>query len=306
MSFDAIMQHADARMVQTFGDLLADAAQRVTREGVADPGRTAELIGVHVIGLSREQVFADLGRPPTAEECHRLRSLVEDVEAGQPTAYRIGYGSFLGRDFEITRDTLIPRRDTEELVRIVLNQVHRNDLPRLPRILEPGSGCGCVAITIALELPRAGLIATDVSPAALDVAIRNARRHGVDNRIRFVQGNLLAPFGDCEVNRSFDLIVSNPPYARSGQITETDRPSADREPRVALDGGSDGLEFHRRIIGDCHRHLVPGGWIYLEHEADQGLPARRIAGAHKELDSVRTLKDARGRDRVLAARRRLR
>src|SRR5205823_9588122 len=125
-------------------------ADRLADDGVSDPPPTAALIAAHVLGLPRARFEAEADRPPTAEERARLRDLLDHVAAGEPAAYLIGYAPFLGREFEVTRATLIPRRDTEELVRIVLEQVGATPLPERPRVLELGTGSGCVAITLAL------------------------------------------------------------------------------------------------------------------------------------------------------------
>jgi release factor glutamine methyltransferase len=297
------MSRPVASACQTLGELLAAVAQRLADDGVADSPPTAELIAARVLGLPRDRLDAETSRPPTAKEQTRLHGLLDHVAAGEPAAYLIGYALFLGREFEVTRDTLIPRRDTEELVRIVLEQDGARPLPNCPRVLELGTGSGCVAITLGLVLPEAEVIATDISAAALAVAGRNARRHGVDDRVTFVQGDLFEAIALHAAERRFDLIVSNPPYIPAGKINAMGRVVAANEPHLALDGGDDGLGFHRRIIAEAPGYLAPQGWIYLEHEADQGPLARRIGEASDAFEDVRIVKDSGGRDRVLAARR---
>ena len=296
--------HLDAGAPQTLGAFLAAMAPRLADDGVADPPPSAELIAVHVLGLARARFDAEAGRPPSAAEQARLRDLLDQVAAGEPAAYLIGYAPFLGREFEVTRDTLIPRRDTEELVKIVLNEVGAQPLPERPRVLELGTGSGCVAITLALALPAATVVATDLSAAALAVAARNARRHGVDDRVVLVQGDLFEPVARRAAERPFDLIVSNPPYIPTRKIGAMGPAVAAHEPHLALDGGDDGLGFHRRIIAEAPRYLAPGGRIYLEHEADQGPLARQVGAASDAFEEVRICKDRRGRDRALAACRR--
>lgn len=282
---------------------LAAMAEHLADDGVADPPPSAELIAAHVLGLPRARLAAEADRPPTSEEQDRLRVLLDRVTAGEPLAYLLGCAPFLGREFEVTRDTLIPRRDTEELVKIVLDQVRAGPLPARPRLLELCTGGGCVAITLALELPQAELVATDLSPAALDVAWRNVRRHGVTGRVTLAQGDLFAPVARLAAGRPFDLIVSNPPYIPTGEIDAMGRAVAAHEPHLALDGGADGLDFHRRILAEAPRHLAPGGRVFLEHECDQGPAARRIAEALDAYGEVRIFKGSLGRDRVLVARR---
>ena len=171
-------------------------------------------------------------------------------------------------------------------------------------MLELGTGSGCVAITLALRLPEAEVVATDLSAAALAVAGRNARRHSVGERVRFLRGDLFEPVALDAGTRPFDLIVSNPPYIPAGKIPAMGRAAAENEPHSALNGGDDGLAFHRRIMVEAPRYLIPGGQIFLEHERDQGPQARRIGESSDAFEDVRTIKDSGGRDRVLAARRR--
>jgi release factor glutamine methyltransferase len=292
----------DAGAVQTLGEFLAVMAHRLADDGVADPSPSAELIAAHVLGLARERFDAEAPRPPNAEEQARLRDLLDHVAAGEPAAYLIGYALFLGREFEVTRDTLIPRRDTEELVKIILDEVGAQALPDRPHVLELGTGSGCVAITLALVLPGSTVVATDISAAALAVAARNARRHGVDDRVVLVQGDLFEPVGRFAAERPFDLIVSNPPYIPTRKFDAMGRAVAAHEPHLALDGGDDGLGFHRRILAEGPHYVAPGGRIYLEHEADQGPLARRIAEMSDALEEVRILQDSRGHDRALTAR----
>jgi release factor glutamine methyltransferase len=293
--------HSDAGAPQTLGEFLTAMAHRLADDGVADPSPSAELIAAHVLGLAPERFDTEAGRPPNAEEQARLRDLLDHLAAGEPAAYLIGYALFLGREFEVTRDTLIPRSDTEELVKIVLDELGAQPLPDRPHVLELGTGSGCVAITLALELPESTVVATEISAAALAVAARNARRHGADDRVVLVQGDLFEPVAHFAAERPFDLIVSNPPYIPTRKIDAMGRAVAAYEPHLALDGGDDGLGFHRRIIAEAPHYLAPGGRIYLEHEADQGPLARRIAEVSDAFEEVRIIQDSRGRDRALAA-----
>jgi release factor glutamine methyltransferase len=211
--------------------------------------------------------------------------------------------TFLGREFEVTRETLIPRRDTEELVRIALSTIRSRPGPGPLRLLELGTGSGCVAITLVLELPGVSVVATDISAASLAVARRNIRRHGGADRVELAQGDWFEPLTRIASGRPFDGIVSNPPYIPTGRIGAMGRAVAGHEPHLALDGGIDGLAFHRRILAEAPHYLVPGGLVFLEHKGDQGPHARLVGEQTDAFEDVRILKDARGLDRVLAARR---
>jgi release factor glutamine methyltransferase len=289
---------------RSLGRFLEVVAARLADDGVADPPPTAEVIAARLLGLTREQIATEADRPPTLEESDRLGRALDRVAAGEPAAYILGVATFLGREFEVTRDTLIPRRDTEELVRIVLREVGARPWPGRLRLLELGTGSGCVAISLALELPTAAVMATDISAACLGVAERNARWHSVAGRVTLVQGDLFEPVGRLAGGGPFDVIVSNPPYIPTGRIGAMGPAVARHEPHVALDGGADGLDFHRRILAEAPRYLAPGGLVFLEHESDEGTLARRVGEQARGFEAVRILEDSRGLDRVLTARRR--
>jgi len=296
--------HSVKSTSRTLRASLTAMAEHLVEDGVADPHPSAELIAACVLGLSRDGLDAQADRLPTPEEQARLRDLVDRVAGGEPAAYALGGAMFLGRVFEVTRETLIPRRDTEELVRIALREIRSRPRPERLRLLELGTGSGCVAITLALELPGATVFATDISAASLAVARRNLDRHGVADLVLLAQGDLFEPVARLAADRPFDVIVSNPPYIPTGRIGALGRVVAEHEPHLALDGGADGLDFHRRILAEAPRFLATGGRVFLEHESDEGEPARRVGERAEGFEEVRILRDARGLDRVLTARRR--
>jgi len=286
----------------SLGRFLEVTAERLAADGVVDPPPPVGLIAARLLGLTRDRLDTESGRPPTSEESDLLRRALDRIADGEPAAYILGAATFLGREFEVTRDTLIPRRDTEELVRIVLREVRSCPSPGPLRLLELGTGSGCVAITLALELLATTVVATDLGAACLAVAGRNAHRHGIADRMTLAQGDLFEPVARL-ADRPFDVIISNPPYIPTGRIGVLGRAVAEHEPHLALDGGDDGLDFHRRILAEAPRFLAPGGRIFLEHESDEGGIARRIGERAEGFDEVRILRDARGLDRVLTARR---
>jgi release factor glutamine methyltransferase len=289
----------------TLQEMLANV---VARLGAAETGHTRpteEEVAAFVLGGDPLAIGPVPGRPPSAEERRRLDELVRRVEAGEPAAYVLGFGAFWGREFEVSRDTLVPRRDTEELLKIVLEDVRGRPLPDRPLVLELCCGSGCVAITLARELAGAEVVATDLSADALRVAARNVGRHGVEGRVTLAHGDLFEPAIRASGGRPFDLIVSNPPYIPTSGIAAMGRTVAENEPTMALDGGDDGLDFHRRILSEAHRHLAPGGRVFLEHEHDQGDGALAVGLRQADAyEDVRVVKDSAGKDRALAVRRR--
>lgn len=224
------------------------------------PLREARLLLCHVLGVTLAALEAHPERKVSLPDAAAFEALAARRTAGEPIAYLTGRREFYGLDFLVTPDVLIPREETELLVDIALES-------RAARILDLGTGSGCLAIAVAKHLPQAQVTAVDASPAALAVARANAARHGVC--VRFLQGDWFAPLA----GERFDLILANPPY-----VAEADPHLAQGdvrfEPRGALAAGPDGLDDIRRIVAGAPAHLVPGGRLWLEHGYDQ---ARAVA-----------------------------
>ena len=287
------------------GGALDEATAALTDKGVHDPARWAATLVAAVLDVPHVGLPARRAQALTAAQADRLRALVARATPDAPVAYLVGRAPFLDGDFEVTRDTLICKPDTELFVELVLAQVAQEPLPPAPHVLELCAGSGCVAVTFARRLPGARVAATDISPAALAVARRNVARHGLEGRVALGEGDLCAPLPALSEGRPFDLIVSNPPYIPTDRIAGMGRHVADHEPRLALDGGADGLDPHRRILADALPFLAPGGRMFLEHEHYHGPAALALAARHPEYEGARILQDAGGRDRALFARRRV-
>ncbi len=210
-----------------------------------------------------------------------------------PLAYVLGSQPFMGLDIEVTTDVLVPRPETEEVVEEAARLLHSAG-KKAPHILEIGTGAGCVSVALAKSFPDAIVFATDISAAALGLALRNAEKHGCAERIRFVQEDLHRP----EAGRSgwADLVISNPPYIPSG-IVPTLEPEVLNEPRLALDGGPDGLGALRAIIAEAPRHLKPGALLVLEIGFDQG-PAGAAPLKARGFKETAVRPDAQGHERI--------
>jgi release factor glutamine methyltransferase len=258
----------------------------------------------HVLGVARIKLYTDYERPLSERELERVRELVRRAAEHEPIAYLTGVAHFFGLEFEVNRDVLIPRPDTETLVEQVLQLARNQPGMEAPRVLDLCTGSGCIAAAIAHQLKSATVIATDISAGAVTVARRNVQRLGLSERISVEQGDLYGALRHIVDPRPFELIVANPPYIRKAQVAELDRNVRDYEPAAALDGGTDGLDPHRRILTGAPERLTSGGRIYLEIAFDQGDSARQIAQDHQAFGEVRILKDHGGNDRVLTARRR--
>jgi release factor glutamine methyltransferase len=280
----------------TIAALLDWTTRYLEGKGAESARLEAQLLLAHALGYNRTQLYMHPDEIPAEESRARFRELVQQRVKGKPVAYLLGRKEFFSLEFEVTPAVLIPRPDTEWLA---TECVKRARSLGAPRILDVGTGSGCLAVALAQQLEQAQVTATDLSAEALEVARRNAARHKVAERIRFFQGDLLdaVPPGE-----TFDFIVSNPPYIPSAVIDQLDPDVREHEPRLALDGGPDGFLVFDRLIDQTPARLVPGGWLLVEIGAEQEQEGRnrlaRIAGY--QLGA--TVRDLAGRPRVLPAR----
>ena len=274
------------------------------RKSVDQPRLAAELLLAHVLNCPRIKLYTDYERPLSDKQLSDYRQLVQRAAEDEPIAYLTGKAHFFNLEFAVTRDVLIPRPDTETLVENVLQQARHEPGLESPRVLDLCTGSGCIACAIAGHLKGSTVAATEISPAAVEIAKQNVQRLGLSERVTLLQGDLFEPLANLLDPRPFDMIVSNPPYIPSNQIAQLDRSVKEYEPIGALDGGLDGLSFHRRILTEAPPRLRQGGRIYLEIAFDQGEAAMALAAQHPEFEEPRLLKDFGGRDRVLTARKR--
>jgi release factor glutamine methyltransferase len=268
------------------------------------PRLSAELLLSHVLVVPRIKLYTEYERPLTGPELSRMRTLVQRASEEEPIAYLTGRAHFFNLEFEVTRDVLIPRPDTETLVENVLQTVRHQPGMESPRVIDLCTGSGCIAAAIAQHLKTATVLATDISPAAVKAARHNIERLALNDRVTVKEGDLFSPLQHMVDVQPFHLIVSNPPYIRTGDLAGLDRSVREYEPLQALDGGLDGLTLHRRILDEAGNRLLPGGRVYLEIAFDQGDLAREVGEGYDAFDEVRILKDFGGRDRVLTLRRR--
>jgi release factor glutamine methyltransferase len=266
--------------------------------------RWAETLIAAVLDVPHQELAAHAGRTLNPEQRRRFEGIARQASPGAPLAYAIGRAPFMDLDFEVLPDTLIPKVDTELFVGAMLDELARSPLPPEPHVLELCTGSGCLAVFLADRLPEAQVVATDVSREALAVAGQNVLRHDVGDRVALGLGDMWEPVAALAADRLFDLIVSNPPYIPTGEISGMGSHVSEHEPHLALDGGADGLDPHRRILYAAADYLAPGGRLFLEHEWYHGAAARALAERHPgRYEDVRTLPDANGKDRALHARR---
>lgn len=275
----------------------------LTSRRVEDARLTSELLLAHVLGCQRLRLFMEVDRPAAPPELARLRDMVKRVGAHEPVQYVLGEGWFYGRAFEVNRSTLIPRPCTETLVEHVIWHVRNKSgsagVPPAPSILDIGTGTGCIAITLAKEIASARIVATDINDEVLFLAMRNAEKHGVADRIEFRRGSLLDPV---ESQECFDIICSNPPYIPDFEWTDVPRNVKEHEPASALRGGVDGLDIIRPLIAESFRHLNTGGLLAVEFASVQKDEVVRLA-KEAGFASTEVVKDHEQKWRVLLARR---
>ncbi len=236
-----------------WGAELLDESDAPIRNSRAD----ATLLLRHVLGIPHAEIYAYRERPLTTQQTEAFNALIQQRLHGAPMQYLTGEQEFFGLPFRVTPDVLIPRPETEHLVEAAIAHLQHHPAPR---IADVGTGSGIIAVALAHALPRAEIVALDISPAALVVAAQNAHHNGVAERIRFVESDLLTRVA----GETFDAIVSNPPY-----IAESERPTLpvevrDYEPAQALFAGPTGLEFYQRLIPMAYPQLVSGGWLIME------------------------------------------
>lgn len=265
-------------------------------QGSESPRLDAEVLLAHARGCKRIQLYTDYDSVLPDDVRARMRELVKRRAASEPVAYLVGHREFFSLEFEVDRDVLIPRPDTETLVVEALALLKGQERPR---VLDLGTGSGCIAVAIAANHRGAIVTAVDASEAALAVAARNAKRHSVVGRIEFRHGDLFAPVARDE---PFDLIVSNPPYVPAAEIKRLAPDVRDHEPHAALDGGADGLDVIRRIAAGTAPHLVPRGWLLVECSPEQTAEVSDLLTA-AGLAEVIVRQDLSGRGRAVCGRR---
>lgn len=285
---------------QSLQTILRAEAERMRKEGIPSPALETQLLAAFSMGITREELILRLDDEVSYEARMAIESLVSRRVAGEPMAYIRGVKEFWSLELRVDRRVMIPRPDTETLVQSCLDHAAKR-LGREPRlVVDVGTGSGAVACAIARELESAVVVAVDVSAAALGVARSNAEALGLGHRIRFARGDLLTPF---RAGPRFDIIAANLPYIPTGSLAYLPEGIRDFEPRLALDGGHDGLEVIRRLLYDADRVLAPGGMVALEVEDTQVEEVKKILESKTVYGTMGIDEDMAGFKRVLWAKR---
>jgi len=270
--------------------LRRQAAEQLAAADVDAPQLTAEVLLAHVLGISRTQLLAQFDAGLTLDEASRFKAELARVLRDEPLAYVVGHREFYDLDLITDRRALIPRPETECLIESALERLADHPAPLIADI---GTGCGAIAVTLARHLPRARVIATDISTEAVELARENAARHGVIDRIEFRVGNLLEP-----VTEPLDLLAANLPYIDDKDWPFLQKTIRGHEPKVAFLGGPDGLDLIRGLLSSAPRVVKPGGLILLEIGAYQGDDVTAIARQHFPAAQISIRPDYGGLDRL--------
>jgi len=280
----------------TVREALRQATAALTSAGIEAPGNDARRLVSATLGLSAAQVLTRPERPLSPEEVESFGHLIARRVAREPVSRILGERDFYGRTFAISPATLDPRPDSETLIDATLKLVGLEGGGSHPlRILDVGTGSGALLLTLLAELPGAFGVGSDVSVAALQTARGNAVRHGLARRAGWLAGDMLEA-----VRGPFDLLISNPPYIPSGEIAQVEPEVREHDPRLALDGGLDGVSFFRRLSAQAEK-VVPDGWIVLETGYNQADAVATLLAA-QGLRKISVHRDVAGRRRCVAAR----
>jgi len=279
---------------KTIGQWLSEATGRIQKSGSPTAAMDARLLLCEVVGLTSAGVVSQVRDTLHPSLIEPLTTSLERRLAGEPVHRILGWREFYGRRFTVSEDTLIPRPDTETVIDVALEHIPDNGVSY--RALDLGTGSGVIAVTLAAELAEISVAAVDISEDALATAKMNARKLGVEHRVEFAKSDVFE-----NVQDTFDLIVSNPPYIPNGEIDSLHNEVRFHDPIAALAGGTDGLDFYRAIFAKGRSHLVDHGSVIVEIGAGQHDAVCRIA-RENEFAILGVISDINGIARVISAR----
>lgn len=283
---------------------LKSGLERLLAHHVPSAQLSAELLLMHVLDRDRSYLHAHPEDDVPADLTERYFQFIDERASGKPAQYITGHQEFWGLDFEVTPDVLIPRPETEHTVETILELAGRQGYEKNAalRIVDVGTGSGCIALALASEFPNAILFGADISRAALVVASNNAVRLDMPERVKFIESDLLARFLDGDFDATFDFVVSNPPYVGTADIESVQREVREFEPRIAWGGLERGDEIYRRLFPQAWRALKPGGYVVVE--IGYNMRDAVVALFDENWTGVEVIPDLAGIPRVVAAQKR--
>ncbi len=284
----------------TLIDAINAASAKLAAAGIPTARLDAEVLLAFVLRKDRAWLITHIHDALDDEAGRIFEATIRRRALREPLQYITGRQEFWGLEFTVTRDVLIPRPETELVVETALKII--GDADRAVTIIDLCAGSGCIAVCLVKELPSARIFAADLSEKALSVARGNAQKHGVLARIRFFEGDLFRPLEELDIHGQVDIIVSNPPYVRSGELRDLQSEVRDYEPEIALVAGSEGTELHQKIINEAPEYLKPHGVLIMELGLGQAEALVQICRSAGNYEMPEVHKDLAGIKRVIAAR----
>jgi len=282
----------------TVGQLLKEGTERLQNVGVSTPRLDAEVLLYNILDVERIYLHMYPEKEVSKENEKSFWHGIEKREKLMPIQYIVNKQEFMGLDFDVEEGVLIPRGDTEILVEKVIDIYEKEFSPNSVKIMDIGTGSGAIVVSLAKFINNSILTAIDISPKALEVAKKNANSNGVEKRITFHLGSLFNPIKGEDEYKTYDFIISNPPYIPRAVVETLDPWVKDYEPRLALDGGEDGLDFYREITITAKDYLKEEGWLLFEIGYDQGESVSELLNMNGFRD-VKVLQDLAGLHRVV-------
>lgn len=282
----------------TIGELIFSGAAKLQEAGVATPKLDAEVLLYNILQKERIYLMMYPEKEVLEEDKARFWDGIQKRAAHMPIQYIVNRQEFMGLDFWVEEGVLIPRGDTEILVEKTIDIYEKEYSPCQVKIMDIGTGSGAIVVSLAKFIKASICTAIDISPKALGIAGKNAAANGVDEKIRFLLGSMLYPLDGKGEEKSFDIIVSNPPYIPRKVVEGLDSQVKDYEPHLALDGGEDGLDFYREITKGAKLYLKDNGYLLFEIGYDQGETVSQLL-RHNGYKDVTLLQDLAGLDRVV-------
>ena len=292
---------SDEATTWTVLKLLEWTTQYFAKAGSESPRLDAELLLAEARKCERIELYTAFNEEPNEQVRTTFRELVRRRGEGTPVAHLLGRKEFFSLSFRVTEATLIPRPETEHLVIETLDEIKRQGRTQQPlQIADVGTGSGVIAVCLAKHLPQAKIFAIDISSAALAIAASNAEAHHVQNKITFVEGDLLSPLPEAQ---RFDFICSNPPYVSETEYAELDKSVRDFEPRNALVGGPTGTEIISKLLNQSSARLHPNGHLLFELSPMIAASVAKLLNEDSSFENIRLVKDLAGHNRLAIAKR---
>lgn len=291
-------------------EMLTMGEKQLMDSDIADATRDCKILYCYMMDIPFSKIILEYQKVLQDRLCDKYFELIDRRSKGEPVQYIMGCQEFMGLEFIVNENVLIPRQDTETLVEDALEIINTGtlrgedmDVKRKEwDILDLCTGSGAIGVSLARIANKVNVTCSDISEGAIKVAKENAQKHGLAKSMKFKQGDLLKPFANHFRKKRFDMIISNPPYIKSSVIPTLQREVCEHEPLSALDGGESGLDFYERIVSGVGSHLKKGGVLLMEIGNDQGEAVSGLLSRNGEFTSIRVLRDLSQRDRIVFAK----